>query len=126
MSLSKSFKEFYTSLSWLPITLASSLYSFLLLLCSHPIIYTVHAARNFNVTPHQTFPGLTVPKFPVLKDPVVPIVPKFPVVPTFPMPKILSRPTIFPKLPFGSFHFPTIAKIPEILKPKFSGWPKLP
>ncbi|KAF3322538.1 hypothetical protein FCM35_KLT13679 [Carex littledalei] len=104
-------------------------------------IYTVHAARNLDVTPQQTFPGMTVPKInplpkdpvpvpelpkvdplpkeplpkdPLLKDPVVPTVPKDPVVPTL------------PKLPFGSFHFPTLPKMPGVPEPKFPGWPRIP
>ncbi|KAF3322537.1 hypothetical protein FCM35_KLT13678 [Carex littledalei] len=84
-------------------------------------IYTVHAARNLDVTPQQTFRGMTVPelpkvdplpknplpKDPLLNAPVVPIVPKDPVVPTL------------PKLPpFGWFHFPTIPTMPGVPEPK--------
>jgi hypothetical protein len=117
---------------------------------------TVHAARNLNLMPAQTYPGLTVPKDetlpknplpvpelpevdpwskgPQLKDPVVPILPKYPIVPIFPKPKvlpILPKPTILPKLPFGSLHFPLFPKIFSIPKrlihvPHFPIGPKIP
>jgi hypothetical protein len=107
-------------------------------------INTVHAARNIDVTPQQTFPGLTMPKIdPLPKDPTpIPELPKVDPLPKFPLPKdpllmdpvvptvpkdpilpVLPKPTFLPKLPFGPFHFP---KFPGFSEPDVPVGSKIP